>query len=150
MPIVRKYAHHRQIAPYAHLKVVRVVRRSYFDCAGAEFLFNIFVGNYGYLAPYHGYHNGLTDYTCIPFIVRMHGYCGIAQYGLGPCRGYGYGIALIRRIVAHMPKMALLLLIFHLGIAERGLAVRAPVYYPVSPVYKALFVKLHKHLCNSL
>ena len=55
MPIVREHAHNGQVAPYADLKVVGIVRGGDLHGAGAEFLFNVFVRYDGYFgAPQRG------------------------------------------------------------------------------------------------
>ena len=150
MPVVREHAHNGQVAPYADLKVVGIVRGGDLHGAGAEFLFNVFVCYDGYFAPHNGDNYGFTNYAGIAFVVRMHGYRRIAKNGFGAGGSHGYGIALVRRIVTHVPKMALLFFVFNLSIAQRGLAMRAPVYYPVPAVNKALVVKVNEHLGNGL
>ena len=73
----------------------------------------------------------------------MHGHAGIAQHGLGAGGGHDH-IAMLARI-ADVPQVALLLLVFHLGVRQRGFAQRAPVDDARAAVDQALFVQAHEH-----
>ena len=51
--------------PLSDFKVVRVVAGRYFDAAGAEIGFDIFVRNHGYLTVYKRQNQCLADYALI-------------------------------------------------------------------------------------
>ena len=146
MPIIRKHAQHRQVAPHAYLKIVGVMRRGNLYRAGAEFHLNVFIRYDGNLSPHHGDHHRFAHDIRIALIRRVYGNGGIAQDGFRARGCNGDGIGAIRCIVAHMPEMAVLLLIFHLSIRKGGFAGGAPVDDAVAAVDEPLAIELHKHL----
>ena len=149
MAVVREYAQHGQPAAHANLEIVRVMRRGDLHRAGAEFHLHIFIRHDGDLPPHHGDDHRFAHDVRIAFIRRVHGNCCIAQNGFRARCRHGDGIGFVGRIVTHMPKMAVLLLVFHLGIRKGCLTRGAPVDDAVAPVDEPLVVKLHKHLRDS-
>ena len=124
------------LAPHAYLEIVGVMRRGNLHRAGAEFHFNVFIRYDGDLAPHHGDNNRFAHNARITRIRRVYGNCGIAQDGFRARGCHGNGIGAIRCIVAHMPEMAVLLLIFHLSSRKGCFAGGAPVSYTHLDVYK--------------
>ena len=56
-----------------YFKVVRVVRRCYFNNAGTEIYLNIIVRNNGYLAVNDRQNKGFAYYIFISFVIRVNG-----------------------------------------------------------------------------
>ncbi len=83
------------------------------------------------------------------FGVHRHG--AVSEHRLGTRRRnlQIFGVRSFQK-VAYVPQVPRLVLVHDLLVRERGLAVRAPVYYPVSPVYEALVVEVHENLPHGL
>ncbi len=85
----------------------------------------------------------------IALIFGIDGDGCVAQHGLGSCgRNYNFS-ASVGKWITDMPELALFFGILHLGIRKRSDTYGTPVYDPLTPIYKALFIKLDKGLLNS-
>ncbi|MPM75029.1 hypothetical protein SDC9_122020 [bioreactor metagenome] len=126
------------------------MRRSDLHGACAEFHFAVFVPHDRNLSAHGGHDDGLADQVLITRVFGIHRNAGVAKHRFRARGRNRDGIALVRRVIAHMPKVAVLLLILHLCVRKRGLAVRAPVDDAIPAIDQSLVVEAHKHLSDGL
>ncbi|MBA7690921.1 hypothetical protein ES703_99457 [subsurface metagenome] len=118
-----------------HLKVHRVVSRGDFDCPGAEFRVNRFISNDGYYSIHCGQDYLFADHILKPFIFRVDGYCGIAEYRLRSGSRHGDKIFIvIRQRIADIVQVPADIFMLHFKVGDGGSAAGAPVDNPLSPV----------------
>ena len=114
--VLGKDVYYRQIMAKTHFKVVRIVRRGYFDNAGAEIYFNVIVGNDRYLAVNYRQYQRFAHYILISFIVGVYRNGGIAEQSFGAGGGEFNVAASVAERVAQMPEMPRLVLILYFGV----------------------------------
>ena len=146
--VVVGHADDLQVVPLAYLKVVGVVGGGHLHRAGAELHVHIAVGHHGNFLVEDGQNHLFAHQVRIARVIGVDRHAGIAQHGFGARGGHHHALAAVRAGIADVPQMAGLLLILHLGIGKRGLALRAPVDDAVAAVDEALFVELDKHLAH--
>ena len=83
-------------------------------------------------------------------IIGVDGHGGIAQHGFGAGGGQLQHFAGFLYGVQKMPEVAVLFLMLHLGVGNRGVAVGAPVHHRVAAIDAALFVQAHKHFLHGI
>ena len=121
-----------QMMPLAEREVVGIVRRRHLHRAGAELAAHPLVENDGDLAVHQRQAQLFAVQMQVALVLGMNGNGHVAEHGLGARRGDRHKLAGIFAVraedrVANLPQMALLLLVDHFEIADRGLAARAPV-----------------------
>ena len=102
------------------LEVVRVMRGGDLNDTGSEVYLDIIIGDNGYLSVDKRQDERLADDVLISFIVRVDGDGGIAEQGLGSGRCKLKIAASVLERIAKMPEVTRLLLIFDLGVRDRG------------------------------
>ena len=78
-------------------------------------------------------------------VLPVDGHSRIAQHGLRPGGCQLQRLAGFLDRIQQVPEMSVLGLVLHLGIGNRGIAVRAPVYHAVAAVDQALFIQVDEH-----
>ena len=144
--VVVHHALHGQVVAHGNLKVVRVVGGGHLNCAGTEFLFDVFIAHHGNGAVADGQHDVLAHQVRIALVLRVDGHAGIAQHGFGTGGGDDHALAAVLGGIADVPQVGRLLLKFDFRVGKRGLALRAPVDDAVAAVDQALVIELDKHL----
>ena len=142
---------HHCVIPYHHdlrkpmalpdLKVVRVMRRGDFHAACPKLLVHIGVRNHRDLPVRKRQRQRLSNDVLIPLIVWADRDRRVAKHRFRPRRGNLHKPPFLAydRIV-DVPKKAVLLLMLHLSVGNRGLAYRAPVDDPGAFVNIAFLV----------
>ena len=144
------HAQHRKSLPHRHFKIIRIMRRRNFHSPRTEFHLAVFITHDRYFATHSGDNDRLSNEVLVARIFGIHGNAGVTKHSLRACCRHRDGIALIRRIITHMPEVAVLFLIFHLGIGQRSFAVRAPINDAITAINQALVIETHKYLRHSL
>ena len=140
--VVGEHPHDGQVVALAHLVVVGVVGGGDLHHAGALLHVGVLVADDGDLLVEQGQDHMAAVEMSIPGVGPVDGHGGIAQHGLGAGGGQFQGLAGLLHRVEQMPEMALLLLVFHLGVRDGGVAVGAPVHHPVAPIDEPLVVQV--------
>ena len=83
---------------FLHFKIGRIMRRSDFDRAGAEFHIHGLVADYGNLAVLDGQDNPPTYKFFISFILGIYCHGRVSQHSLGPHGGHGYMLHTVLRL----------------------------------------------------
>ncbi|MPN30629.1 hypothetical protein SDC9_178100 [bioreactor metagenome] len=148
MAVVGEHAQHRQSRALGNLKVVRVVRRSHFNRARAKGHVNVFVRHDGYRAADNGQYHVFADHVLVAFVFRVDRNAGIAEHRLGARRSDGDRTVSVFGVIAHVPEVALLILMLDLNIRERRFALGTPVDNAVAAVNQPLFIQLDEYVDN--
>ena len=133
---------------HAHLKVVGVVGRGNFHCAGSKLFVHIFVGNNGNFPSHQRQNQLLAHQMGVSLILRVNGNRRVTQQGFGPGGGDLDISSAVFYGIFNVPEMACLLSIFYLSVRQGGDAPGAPVNNAVALVNQPLFVEGHKHLAH--
>ena len=144
LAVVVQHADGLQVVAQAHLKVVGVVGGGHLHAAGAEVHLHILVGHDGDLPVHQGQDAGLAHQVLVALVVGVHGHAGVAQHGLRAGGGHDQIAGAVGQGVAHVPQVAGLVLILHLGVGQGGDAVGAPVDDAAALVDQALFIQAHR------
>ena len=139
-----------KVMAQADLIVVRVMAGRHLNGAGAEAELNIVVRNDGQLAPDQRENRVLADKVLILLIRGVDCNAGVAQHGLGTGRCNDELLVRVLDRIADIPEVAGDVLIFDLGVGQRGAAVRAPVDDAAALVDKALLIEVAEGLAHSL
>ena len=139
-----------QIVAQTHFEVVGVVAGRHLDGAGAESQLHVLVGHNGNFPADQRQNCGFAHKFCKAFIFGVHGNAAVAQHGFGT--GGCHDDVLVRTLdgVTDMPQMAGFLHVLHLGIAQCGGAVGAPVDDALALINQALFVQVAEHFPHGL
>ena len=129
------------------LEVIRVMGRRNLYTSGPEFRVHIRIRDHRDLPVRTREDQHFSDDVPVPLILRIHGHRRIPEHGFRPGRSdlYKPPLLAVHRVV-DMPEEAVLIDMLHLGIRDRGLAHRAPVYDPAALIDQALLVELHEHI----
>ena len=133
-----------------HLKVIRIMGRCNFNNACSEIHFNIFICNNRYFSMNDRQYQHFSNKMLIALIIWINCNSSIAKKCFRTCCSKLQITASVCKLIAQMPKMSCLILIFNLCVRKRRTAMRAPVYNSFSPVNQALFIIIYKGLLNSL
>ena len=117
-----------------------------FHNAGAKSHVDVFVGNDRNLASNQGQSESFAHKFRIALVLWVDRNSGIAKEGFGTGGGELKPAGTVCERIAEMPKMACLILIFHLSIGDGGFALGAPVDYALTAVDEALFIELTENL----
>ena len=139
-----------QVVAQADLKVVGVVGGGHLHAAGAEVHLHIIVGHDGNFPVHDGQDAGLAHQVLVALVVGVHGHAGVAHHGLRAGGGNDQIAGAVGQGVAHVPQVAGLVHILHLGVGQGGDAVGAPVDDAAALVDQALFIQLTESLANGL
>ena len=150
MAVVGEHAHDGQLMALAHLKVVGIVGGGDLHHAGALFHIGVLVAHDGDLLVDQGQDHVAAVEVRIAGIGGIDGHSGIAQHGFGAGGGQFQIFPGLLDGIEQMPEVAFLLLVFHLGVGNGGIAAGAPVDQPVAAVDDVLFIQAHKDLAHSL
>ena len=131
----------------SHLKVIRIMGRGDLHAARAEFFIHIFVCNHRNLPIRQRKLQHFSDQILIALISGIHRDRRIAQHRFRACGGNLHKTALFSDDrVLDMPEKAVLFLMLHLCVRDRGLTGRTPVDDPRAFIDIALFIQLFKDL----
>jgi hypothetical protein len=139
-----------QIMPQAHLEVVGVMGGGHLDAAGTEFHLGIVIGHHGDGLVQQGQDHVLAHNGLVALIVGVDADAGVTQHGFRTGSGHNDLAGAILQGVADVPQVAGLIHVFHLGIAQSGDAVGAPVDDPAALVDQALFIQGDEDLPDGL
>lgn len=142
--VIGQDVYNGQVMAQTDLEVVRIMRGSYLNDTGTEVYLDIIIGDNGYLAVDYGQDERLADDILISLIIGVDGNSGIAEQGLGSGRCKLKIAASVLERIAKMPEVTRLILIFDLGVRDRGQAMGAPVDYSLTPVNESLFIEVAK------
>ena len=142
--------HNGQVVALAHLEVVGVMGRGDLYNAGTELHVHIGVGDDGDFLVQQGQQHLLTVQVLVTLVIWMDGHGGIAQHGLRAGGSQNQEFVGAHDGVLQVPEAALLILIFHLGIGDAGLAVGAPVDDALAAIDQVLVVQILKDLQHRL
>ena len=134
----------------AHFEVVRVVAGRNLDAARAELHIDVIVAENRDFAVHDGQDAGLADQVLVALVVRVDGNARIAHKGLRAGGGDDQIARAVRERIADVPQLARLGLVFDLGVAQCGCAVRAPIDDAVALVNQALVIQVDEHLADRL
>ena len=143
--IVGKYPDTGQVVALAHLKVIGVVGGGDLYDAGALFHIGVLIADDGDLLIEQRQDDMAAVQVGIAGVIAVDGDGGIAQHRFGAGGGQLQLLARFLYGVKQVPEVAVLLLIFHLGIADGGIAGGAPVDHAVAPVDEPLIVEALEH-----
>ena len=139
--IIMHYIDLSKIMSFTYLKIIRIMCRCYLYTACSKLLINIFICNYRYLSSYQWQNKFFTYNVLISFIKRVNSNRSISQKSLRSCCGNFYKLSFFsRNRILYMPEIAVHLYMLHLGIRNRCLTYRTPVYYPVSLIDISLLI----------
>ena len=127
---------HRQLVPQPDLEVVRIVGWRDFDCAGAEFGVDVFVGDDDQLtADDERVRQRLADEVAVAVVVGVHRDRGVAEHRLDPRGGHhDVRFGVVERTVGEQHQLALDVGVGDLEVRDRGLQRRRPVHQSLGPV----------------
>ena len=127
---------------HRHFKVVRVVRRSNFDCTCSKIWIYEFVGDDWNHAVYQWQHHFGADHVLITWVIRMDSNCAIAHHRLSTrcCNND----ALLAIAISNLNKFTGIIVVFYFNIRERCKATWAPIDDAFSAVDKPLIEELLK------
>ena len=143
--VVGEHPHAGQIVPLAHLKVVGVVGRGDLDDAGTLFHIGVLIADDGDLFVKQRQDDVAAVQVGVAGILAVDGDGGIAQHRFGTGGGQLQLFAGLLHLVQQVPEVAVLLLVFHLGVTDGGAAGGAPVDHAVAAVDQALIVQPLEH-----
>ncbi len=92
----------------------------------------------------------------VAFIVRVHGYGGIAQHGFRASGGNNqivfavFGFGTTAQGITQMPEMALFFLVLYFKVGDGGVELRVPVHQALATVYQSFIIKPYKDFLNRL
>ncbi len=141
---------HRQIVALADLEVVEIVRRGDLHRAGALFRIGMFVADDRDQAAHQRQTDLFADQMLQLFVFGMHRHRGIAQHGLGPCRGHGDELVTALDRIFQIPEMALDLDAFDFEIGNRGFQLGVPIDQPLVFIDQLLVIEPHEDLEHRL
>ena len=139
-----------KIVAQTHLEVVGVVGGSDFYNAGAEFHIYIFIGNNRDFSAYKGQNEGFADVLSVTLVLGVYRNGGIAEERFRAGGGKLKPAGAVGKGIAQVPEVTRLILVLNLRVGDGGFAAGAPVYNAFAAINKTLFVKVGKHLANSL
>ena len=148
--VVGEHANDRKIAALTYLVVVGVVSGR--DLYNARTFFHVGVlvaDNRDFFIQQRQNYMAAVQ-VLISFVVLVNGNGGIAEHCFGTGCGYFKHFARFLNLVEDVPEVAVLLLVLNLGVGNRGVAVRAPVYHAVAAIDFALVIKLYENFLNSV
>ena len=124
-----------------------------FTAPGAELAAHPFVENDGNLAVQQRQAQLLPVQMRVALVLGMDRHRHVAQHGLGPRRGNGQKLAgvfavIVMNRVANLPQVALVLVVDHFEVADRGLAARAPVHDVGAAIDQPLLVEPDEGLAH--
>ena len=122
------------------LKIVRVMSRSYLYGSRTFFRIRIRVSYDRYFLSHQRKDHLLSHHVLISVIVRMNCYGLIGKHSLRPRSGYHDSLPSICGRVPEIPVLSVPVLVFHFCVGQRCFALRAPIYEPVSSVYKSFLI----------
>ena len=135
---------------FAHIIVIKIMRRGDFDTAGTKFRIHIIVGNNRNFPVSQGQFDGFTNHILIAFIIGVNGDCGIAQHGFRTGGGdYNISAAVTERIT-HMPEVAVFFFGNNFQIGYCRMQNRIPVDQTFAAVNQAFFIQADKHFLYGL
>ena len=136
----------RQLVAQPDLVVVEIVRRRDLDHAGTELAVDIIVGDHRDQPAGQRQGDGLADQVRVTLVVGMHHHRGVAEHRFRPCRGDHQRAAAVAERIADRPQKAVLFLVDHFQVGDRGLQHRVPVDEALATVDQALLVQAHERL----
>ena len=130
----------------AQCKIIGIVRRRHFHCAGTEVAADPFVEDDGDLAAHQRQPKLFTMQMEVALVFRMNGYGHIAEHGFRASSSDCQKLAGILSVVAehriaNLPEMALVLVVDDFEVADGGLAARTPVDDVRAAIDEALLVE---------
>ena len=140
--------HLLQTVAQADLIVVGVVAGRHLHRAGAEAELDVVVRHDGELAADERQDRVLADEVLIPLVRGVDRDARVAQHGLGPGGGDDELLVGVLDRVADIPERAGDVLVFDLGVAQGGAALRAPVDDAAALVDQALFIQVAEGLAH--
>ena len=150
MSVICESTNDREIMTKTYFKVVRVVSRSnlYNTCTLCHI--RMFIAyNRNFLIKKRK-NNMATVKMCISWVVTVDSYGCIAKHSFRSCCCKFKFFACFLNGVKKMPEITLFFLIFNLGIRNRSVAMRTPVYHSVATINQIFVIKANKNLTNSL
>ena len=148
--VVVHYPYDLQVVSQSHFKVIGVVRRSYLYRAASKVFLDVLVGNDRYLLAYKRESESLAYHVDVSFVLGIDGDRSISKHSLRTGRCNDYFAAAVGKRISNMPKVRILLAVFYFCVAERSLAARTPIYYPVALIYQTFVVKIDKDFAHRL
>ena len=139
-----------QIVTQTEFEVIGIVRGGDLHCASAESDFAIIVRNDGDFPVRERKFDGFAHVLCHLFVFGIDGNGGVAEHGFGTSGCNHDCVVLTYDRVLIIPKIGLLLFVFHFSVAERSVAMRTPVDYAVASVNKSFFVIAYKRIQNRI
>ena len=149
MTIGCKHTDSGQSGALADFEIVWVMVRRDFYGAGSEVHLDVFIGYDGYFAADDRHYDGFADNVLVTFVVRIYSDARIAEYCFGACCGACNRVRAVRRVIANVPKIALLFCIFDFSVRECRPAYGTAVDYTIAPVDKPFIIEVNKYLCDS-
>ena len=145
-----------KIMTLTNLEIVRVMCRCNLNNTGSFFHICVLIANDGDGTVHDGKHNLLADQILVARIFRINCNCSITQHGLRTgsreleeLLGADTAI-LIYQGILNMPEVAVLFLVFNLGIRDRCLTYRTPVDDAGALVDPALVIHLKEDILNCI
>ena len=126
------------------------MRRGHLDRARAEFHVHIVVRHDGDGPVHDGQDDILAHNILVPLVRRVDGHARVAEHGLRPRRRDREAAAAVLEVIADVPQVRRLILVFHLDIRKRRLALGAPVDDAAALIDEALVVQLDEQRLHRL
>ena len=146
--VVCHYIDNWQIVAKSYFKVVRVVcRRDLYD-TGSKFHIYVIIRNQRNLAVNQWKDKHFSNQIFVSFIVWIDSHRRISQKSFRTgCRQIDI-TASIRKRIAQMPEMSLLIFVLYLGIGNGCQTMRAPVDDTLTAVDQSFIIKFYKYFLN--
>ena len=158
-PIPVHHVDDRQVVPFSDEEVIRIMRRRDLHDTGTELLFHVIIFDHRDFASRERKDYRLAPKVSVPFVLRIDRHSRVTWKRFRACRG-DHDVVVVGLAgdtfvgtdnrVTDIPKMTVVLFVFHLIVRQRRLVMCTPVHDVRSLVDQPLFVQLHEHLRDSL
>ena len=154
--VLVQHVDQRQAVALADFVVVEVVGRGHLHAAGTEFRVAVVVGDDRDAATHQWQLDKLADQRLIAFVFRVNRNCAVTQHGFRASGGDDQiglavgGSGAISQRVAQVPQRALLVVVFHFQIGNRGVQFRVPIDQALAAVDQAVLMQAHEGFLDRL
>ena len=124
------------------------MRGSYFHAARSEIELDVVVRDNRDKSVGKRQFKHLADFILIALVLRVDRHGGVSEQSFGTGGRDDHIARTVRVRIADMPEMAVLRLVLHFRVGKRGMAMRTPVDYSASLIYKSFTVKVDEYLSH--
>ena len=134
--------------PLRHQKIIRIVRRGYFDRSGSEVLIHHVIGDDFQLSANDWKNSLLSDKVHVALILRVNSDSNIAKHSLGTGCGNENKAGGAKNRIFNIPERTLMFFVINLFIWESCLAARTPINQIFASINKSFFVEANENFRN--